>query len=321
MTHDSDSTADISRRGFLRNSGLAAGAAAGALAFGPAQAKTGDDLPAKWDETVDVLVVGSGFAGLAAALEARSAKADVMVIDKMAVFGGNSIINGGDFSAPGTKMQKKEGIEDSPELMLKDMMKAGGYINHPPLAKTVAENAVDALEWCQTYVGAEFTRVNFHGGHSVKRAHQTSNQSGSGLITPMLAKCKETGVKLAGRTKLVRYLKDKNGRVVGAEVLKGYRFPDDKTGKPVGINEHIGRRPIAAFGNSDGDLQMLQWTTMSGSGVRFGLIVHHTDAEREYAYDRQSHFGKLDLALDAANLNKWTVVDMKKDWKRVFAFE
>jgi len=71
---------------------------------------------------------------------------------------------------------------------------------------------------------------------------------------------------------------------------------------------------------SDGDLEMLQWTTLSG-GVRFGLIVHHTDADLEYAYDRQSHFGKLDKALDAAALNKWTVVDMKKDWKRIFAFE
>jgi hypothetical protein len=103
--------------------------------------------------------------------------------------------------------------------------------------------------------------------------------------------------------------------------LPQINFIDDKTGKPVGINEHIGRRPIAAFGNSDGDLQMLQWTTMSGSGARFGLIVHHTDAEREYAYDRKSHVGKLDLALDAAAVNKWTLADMKKDWKRVFAFE
>ena len=97
-------------------------------------------------------------------------------------------------------------------------------------------------------------------------------------------------------------------------------FIDDKAGKPIGINSHIGRRPIAAFGNSDGDLEMLQWTTMT-SGARFGLIVHHTDAEREYAYDRQSHIGKLDKALDAAALNKWTVVDMKRDWKRVFAFQ
>jgi phosphoserine phosphatase len=102
--------------------------------------------------------------------------------------------------------------------------------------------------------------------------------------------------------------------------LPEINFIDDKGGKPVGINANIGRRPIAAFGNSDGDLEMLQWATLSG-GVSLGLIVHHTDAEREYAYDRQSHFGKLDTALDAAAVNKWTVVDMKKDWKRVFAFE
>jgi hypothetical protein len=102
--------------------------------------------------------------------------------------------------------------------------------------------------------------------------------------------------------------------------LPEVNFIDDKAGKPIGINEAIGRRPIAAFGNSDGDLQMLQWTTLSG-GVRLGVIVHHTDAEREYAYDRQSHFGHLDVALDAAAVNKWTVVDMKTDWKVVFPFE
>jgi hypothetical protein len=103
--------------------------------------------------------------------------------------------------------------------------------------------------------------------------------------------------------------------------LPDINFIDDKAGKPFGINEHIGRRPIAAFGNSDGDLEMLQWTTLGAVGARFGLIVHHTDAEREYAYDRQSHFGKLDVALDAAAVNRWTVVDMKNDWKRIFAFD
>ena len=102
--------------------------------------------------------------------------------------------------------------------------------------------------------------------------------------------------------------------------LPQVNFIDDKAGKPVGINQQIGRRPIAAFGNSDGDLEMLQWTTMSG-GPRFGLIVHHTDAEREFAYDRHTNFGKLDKALDAATVNKWTVVDMKRDWKKVFPFQ
>lgn len=94
-------------------------------------------------------------------------------------------------------------------------------------------------------------------------------------------------------------------------------FIDDGAGKPVGINQHIGQRPIAAFGNSDGDLQMLEWTT-AGEGARLGLIVHHTDGEREYAYDRQSSFGRLDKALDAAPANGWTVVDMKNDWKTIF---
>jgi hypothetical protein len=94
-------------------------------------------------------------------------------------------------------------------------------------------------------------------------------------------------------------------------------FVDDKDGKPVGINAHIGQRPIAAFGNSDGDYQMLDWTT-AGDGPRLGLIVHHTDAEREYAYDRASSFGRLDKALDDAPDKGWVVVDMKNDWKQVF---
>lgn len=97
-------------------------------------------------------------------------------------------------------------------------------------------------------------------------------------------------------------------------------FIGDKDAKPVGIQLHIGRRPLAAFGNSDGDLEMLQWTTV-GSGARFALIVHHTDAEREWAYDRTSFIGKLDKAWDEAGTKNWTVVDMKQDWRRVFPFE
>jgi hypothetical protein len=96
-------------------------------------------------------------------------------------------------------------------------------------------------------------------------------------------------------------------------------FVDDGPGKPVGIQKLIGRRPIAAFGNSDGDHQMLQWTA-AGEGSRFMLLVHHTDAEREWAYDRQSPIGRLDKALDEAQRRGWTVVDMKKDWKRIFPF-
>ena len=106
------------------------------------------------------------------------------------------------------------------------------------------------------------------------------------------------------------------------EILKqpGIEFVDDGPGKPVGINRFIGKRPVFAAGNSDGDLQMLQWTTLN-TGPRFGLIVHHTDAEREWAYDRDSPVGKLDKALDEAPSRGWTVVDMKNDWKKIYPFE
>jgi hypothetical protein len=97
-------------------------------------------------------------------------------------------------------------------------------------------------------------------------------------------------------------------------------FIDDKAGKPVGIQQVIGRRPIAAFGNSDGDFEMLEWAT-SGPGPRLGVIVHHTDAEREWAYDRNSHIGQLARGLDEAHKRGWVFADMKQDWKVIHPFQ
>jgi len=111
----------------------------------------------------------------------------------------------------------------------------------------------------------------------------------------------------------------RDGRPVLAR-LPEIDFVDDGPGKPVGIQMRIGRRPLAAFGNSDGDLEMLEWTG-AGAGPRLCLYVHHTDSEREWAYDRASSIGRLDKGLDAAAAKGWTVVSMKRDWKRVFAFE
>jgi hypothetical protein len=108
----------------------------------------------------------------------------------------------------------------------------------------------------------------------------------------------------------------RDGRPVLVRLPK-LAFVDDKAGKPVGIHRHVGRRPIAAFGNSDGDLQMLQWTT-AGKGPRLAVLVHHTDGEREWAYDRRSSVGRLDRALDEAKARGWTVIDVKADWSRVF---
>jgi len=103
--------------------------------------------------------------------------------------------------------------------------------------------------------------------------------------------------------------------------LPAIDFIDDKAGKPVGINSHIGRRPVASFGNSDGDQQMLEWT-QAGGGARLMMLVHHDDAEREWAYDAKSKIGTFSDALMAeAKKSGWTVISMKKDWKVIFAFE
>jgi phosphoserine phosphatase len=108
----------------------------------------------------------------------------------------------------------------------------------------------------------------------------------------------------------------KNGKPVLVRMPK-IDFVNDKAGKPVGIYEHIGQRPLLAFGNSDSDMQMIQYTK-AGDGLRMGLFVHHTDAEREYAYDRKSHVGTLDKALDQADANDWIIVSMKDDWNVIF---
>jgi len=125
--------------------------------------------------------------------------------------------------------------------------------------------------------------------------------------------------QVVGSSAMVKFQIGADGKPELMKLAK-IEFIDDGPGKPAGINRFIGRRPIFAFGNSDGDLQMLQWT-MAGQGLRFAGLVHHTDAEREYAYDRESKVGKLDKALDEASAKGWAVVDMKRDWNKVFPFE
>ena len=115
---------------------------------------------------------------------------------------------------------------------------------------------------------------------------------------------------------IVSEFQNKDGKVDIMRMPK-IDFIDDKAGKPIGIYEHIGVRPIFAFGNADADMQMIQYT-MGGEGRRLGLFVHHTDAEREWAYDRGSHIGGLDKGLDEATARGWTVVDMKSDWRVVY---
>ena len=125
--------------------------------------------------------------------------------------------------------------------------------------------------------------------------------------------------QVVGSSAVTKYQMRANDRPVLLRERK-VEFVDDKDGKPEGINRFIGRRPVFAFGNSDGDKEMLEWTA-AGSGARFMGLVHHTDAVREWAYDRNSPVGRLDKAWDEAVRRGWTVVDMKRDWKNVFLFD
>lgn len=122
--------------------------------------------------------------------------------------------------------------------------------------------------------------------------------------------------QVIGSTGVVKFETGADGQPKLVKEAK-VEFVDDGPGKPVGINRSIGRRPLLAFGNSDGDQQMLQWTA-AGDGARMVALIHHTDGEREWAYDRKSHIGKLDKALEEAKSKGWTVVDMKTDWATIF---
>jgi flavocytochrome c len=295
----------MARRQFLKASGVAAGASLGGAVLAP----TGVDAmlcgqPRTWDETVDVVVVGTGFAGLTAAIEARNVGGGVLVIEKMPVYGGNSIINGGDFAAAGNALQKQAGLQDSPELMLKDMLRAGANLNHIELARTVAERSNEALEWARTYVGAEFDRLNFHGGHSLKRAVQTKNQSGSELVNKLLAKAKSLGVKVALRTKLVELVTGKDGRVVGLEVRRGFKWPDEASGTRAFIKAR--RAVVLAAGGFSQNVALRQVHDPRLT-ARFES-TNHPGATGE-ALLAACRAGAMDVQMDWIQLGPWTSPD------------
>jgi len=225
------SKVNISRREFVKGLAVAGAMTATAGTLAGCQKESSAAVPKKWDEEADVVVVGSGFAALAAAIEAKEAGASVKVIEKMPVAGGNSIINGGVVSAAGSPIQAAEGIEDSPDLMLQDMLKAGLGLNHPDLARVVAEHSNETVQWTINYLGVEYKDKAVHlGGHSVPRSYSTHNSSGSAIVTKQLAKLEELGVKVGTNRKMTRLIQDEDGRVKGIEIEDDYRFPDEGSG-------------------------------------------------------------------------------------------
>ena len=185
----------------------------------------------EWDEETDIIVIGSGLAGLTAAIEAKNAGSSVIVLEKMKGYGGNTSISDGVMAATGTEMQAKAGIEDSPQLMYADMVKAGLGLNHPELVRTVTEKAAEAFRWTVEYLGVKYLdRVDQFGGHSVARCYTPHNRSGSAFIKQLLIKLRELGIPVRTKAFLQNILKDADGRISGVRVREGYTYPDEKSG-------------------------------------------------------------------------------------------
>ncbi len=299
------SKARMDRREFIKKSAATGLVLAGTSTLAGCGLGAGDKS-VKWNEEADVVIIGSGFAGLAAALEAHDAGASVKVIEKMPTPGGNSIINGGDLAAAGSKMQEAMGIKDSPEVMLQDMLKAGLFLNHVEKAKIVAERSVEALEWCMNYLGTKFATVNFHGGHAVPRTHQAETGSGSDIVRPMLAKLKEKGVNVETNRKLVRIIQNEDGRVTGVEVLDGYKFGQEESGTPIFIKAK--KAVILAAGGFSRDLEM---RTIQDPKLddKFDS-TNHPGATGE-ALRAALKIGAMDVQLDWIQLGPWASPDEK----------
>ena len=196
----------------------------------------------KWDEVTDVLVIGSGFAGLAAAIEAVNAGASVVVLEKMSAPGGNSIISDGGIAAAGTDFQKRRGITDSPELMYRDMMNAGLWINYPDLVRLVAERSADVLLWSVDYLGVEYMdRLDIFGGHSVARCLTPVGVTGAAIIKRQLAKLEESGIQVRTNNHFRSFLRDAAGETAGVLVRSGYNYRkvDGGTDKRIGVRKGI----------------------------------------------------------------------------------
>ena len=207
----------------------------------------------KWDEQTDIVVIGSGLAGLCAAIEANQAGASVIVFEKMKVTGGNTRISDGALAAPNNYLQKKKGIEDSPELFYEDMLRAGLGLNHPDLVKVLAEKAAEAIDWSRDTLGVRYQdRLDRFGGHSVARSLTTWSHSGVDFTKAQVTLLKQKGIEIRTRCLLTRLHTDSQDAVGGVQIRSDYKFPDDNSG--IVRNIHAKRAVILASGGFGNDI-------------------------------------------------------------------
>lgn len=262
-----------------------------------------------WDREYDVVVIGSGIAGLAAAIEAKERGAEVIVLEKMRTPGGNSAISGGLFAAAGSPLQEREGIIDSPALMLQDMVEAGSGLVNRELAQILADQSLSSLMWTIDHLGVQYRdSLNHLGGHSVPRTYATASGSGSGIIQPMLRKCRQLEIPIEIKTSLNRIVVDGKNAVEGVRVQSGFNFPHKKSG----ITQHIRARRAVVLA-----------TGGFASDIRFRLIhdprlnkdidtTNHTGATAE-GLNAALAIGAAALHLDWIQLGPWASLD-EKGW-------
>ncbi|WP_169777175.1 flavocytochrome c [Campylobacter mucosalis] len=215
------SSSNVSRRNFVKMSMVGAGA----LALGGLNAHADTKGSVKFDEEYDVVIIGSGFAGLAAAITSTEKGNKVLILEKMGRMGGNSVINGGIFAVPHSDLQQKAGIKDSNELFIKDCLKAGRGYNYVELINTIANRAQDAYK-LTLKCGAKYVpEITHAGGHSVARSLQTANGSGSGIVQPMIEYFQNNlKGEIRTRAKFDSFVLDESGGVIGVNIREEYRF-------------------------------------------------------------------------------------------------
>jgi len=238
----------------------------------------------------------------------------------------------------------REKADADPSILTSDVLKAAAAGDMQGMMAGGTEGLVEMLDVSHSGITPEDFKAHAHEWLTTA-THPTSGLTYAGMtFQPMLELLSylrdrdfTTYIVSGGGVDFIRAISEQaygipSWQVVGSEgntkyavtdgtptLMKegGVSFVDDKEGKPVGIMRHIGQRPIFAAGNSDGDFQMLEWTS-AGDGPRFGMLVHHTDAEREFAYDREGHIGVLNRGLDEADARGWVVVSMKDDWRTIY---
>jgi flavocytochrome c len=297
----------VSRREMMKMTASLAALTGAAMVPGTVQAKECEPVTNRFEELFDIVVVGSGFAGMSAAVQAREKGNSVLIVEKMPVFGGNSTINGGAMSVANSHMQAKEGVNDSVELMVNDMLKAGRDLNDVDLLKMVCNGTSDAIKWLEQY-GVEFKQKLFHwGGHQVPRTLLLKEGSGSGIIRKLVKAAQQTGIDMYRDTRFDSFIKNEAGRIVGITATTGCTFPKTN-GKEVTYGARKG--VIVAAGGFSADVN---FRTIQRPKFEADLgSTNHPGATAE-TLKQLITIGGTPVHLDQIQLAAWCSADEKSN--------